>query len=116
MANDKVEPWIDKMGDAVIAYVSERYDHAYGIYPLTLKELLAHHAAPVLAERDRYRDGLLDELARIDVLVVEQDAEIARLTEESKRLRKAVVENVPDGFIVGRIFDEKPPILEATDE
>ena len=49
-------------------------------------------------------------------VLAKKDAEHDRLTEESKRLRKAVVENVPDGFIVGRIFDEKPPILEATDE
>jgi len=69
MANDKVEPWIDKMGDAVIAYVSERYDHAYGIYPLTLKELLAHHAAPVLAEKDA-------EIARLKDACIKQSHDI----------------------------------------
>ena len=113
MVNDKVEPWVEAFSAALDAKAEMGF--IYLDNGMIVEELY-RHAAPVLAERDRYRDGLLDELARIDVLVVEQDAEIARLTEESKRLRKAVVENVPDGFIVGRIFDEKPPILEATDE
>ena len=80
MVNDKVEPWINKMGDAVIAYVSERYDHAYDIYPLTLKELLARHAAPEIAGKD-IKIGVQTKV------IVARNQQIASLQEETARLK-----------------------------
>ena len=91
MVNDKVEPWVEAFSAALDAKAEMGFIY---LDNGMIVEELHRHAAPVLAERDRYRDGLLDELARIDVLVVEQDAEIARLKEENERYLNAMTKTV----------------------